>query len=73
MDRKYKAADSVKVYQSSKTGPLIETISRVPYSIHGFDSYTYKGKMYKGYAYWDSSEYPSKQVIYILLDEHESK
>lgn len=62
MDRAYKKADRVHVYQSDRNGKLLDVFDQQPYTHCGCDNYEYKGVMYPGYAYWNND-----QVVYILL------
>ena len=47
MDRKYKVSEKIAVLNTN--GRILKHIKRVPYSIHGFDSYMYKGVLMPGY------------------------
>jgi hypothetical protein len=65
MDRKYKTVDTVRVYQSSKDGPLLTTIHRKAYSYAGMDYYAYLGRTYPAFVYLSKE----RELVYILLDQ----
>lgn len=64
MDRSYKKADRVHVYQSAVTDKLLDVFDQQPYSRDGLDYYRYQKVMYPGYAYRGNDT-----VVYILLDQ----
>lgn len=67
MDRAYKNADRVHVYQSDRNEKRLDVFTDKPYTHCGMDNYMYKGVMYKGFEY--RGPQAKDDVVYILLDE----
>ena len=61
MDRKYKAANTVLVYATSRGEKPVGLFTQAPHSACGFDNYKWEDRMYKGFYKDDET--------YILLSE----
>lgn len=64
MDRLYKHADTVNVYNKDRLeGEPVSTFKQQPYTVHGTDCYMFRGRLHVGYVNIDSGE------VFILLSK----